>query len=291
MPEAPEVKLMTRSMSQLVNQTIVEAKILNGKYLNKSIPNWDKLLFPLTIKSVGSKGKLSYLLFTNGMAITIGFGMTGKIHFQPDNKNHIQLICQNGMIMCFDDYRRFGNWNVYLSEIELQKKLDQLGIDLLETLPEASVIIKTLRQYNRWNICKCLMNQEIFSGIGNYIKCESLYREKIDPLAKVCDLTDQMLVGLLTTCHLFALQSYQLQLDGDIEYRKATSQTGDILFHVYGRTIDPYGNQVKKIKTPDGRMTSYVPKLQTLPENYLFIDDLIENDLDSNMIIENDILN
>jgi formamidopyrimidine-DNA glycosylase len=273
MPEAPEVKLLSETIEKgILNKTVREAKILNGKYLEKmSIPNWKALQesLPLKVSRVGCKGKLAYLTFEpkggQSMSIGIGFGMTGTVHFQPNpDRDHIQLICTDGTVMCYEDYRRFGNWAVYPTEQDLSTKLDSLGIDLLGPLPSDETVLKTFRSKNGWNICKCLMEQSLFSGVGNYIKSESLYRHAINPLSRVRGLSDGELIDLFKTCRDIAQEAYQLQGSSFISYRN-NGEKGKYqeLFLIYGKTKDPEGRPVKKLATPDGRNTSYVPSHQT----------------------------
>ena len=47
-----------------------------------------------------------------------------------------------------------------------------------------------MRQHNNKNITKALMDQSIFAGIGNYIKAESLWLSKINPLKDVKQISD-----------------------------------------------------------------------------------------------------
>lgn len=268
MPEGPEVKLLSETISKgLLLKKIQQVKIWGGKYAeSKQIPNLSQLIesLPLNVMEIGCKGKFVHIKLENEMSIGIHFGMTGTVHYQPNPKTQIQLICQDQTTLCYDDQRRFGNWHVFINIKELNTKLSKIGHDILTELPIDSEIVRKFRLKNNWNICKFLMDQSFFSGIGNYIKSESLYQQSIHPLAIIQNLTDSELIQLYKTCHQIATKSYQLQGSTFISYRN-NGESGKYqqLFQIYGKKLDPDNNPVKKIKTPDNRMTSYVVIRQT----------------------------
>ena len=280
MPEAPEVKLIVDQLSPLLSkQTIVKATILNGKYLSKfQIPHWNHFLhsLPNQIVSFQCHGKFLWIQLANGFAIGIGLGMSGRLHLTPTPHNHIQLELDNGLTVCFDDQRRFGNWAIHLTPASLQTKINQLGISLLHsTSDELQLAVQKLYpNHLSKNICVFLMSQDLIAGIGNYLVSESLYQMTIHPLCKVSHLTVNQLIELIQVVQAIALQSYQVQSEFGATYRntqqttRSPSKYRDV-FQIYGKTMDPLGNPVRKIKTPNGRNTSYV--VETLP----IIDDRI----------------
>ena len=279
MPEAPEVKLLIESISShIIGRQILAVQIISGKYLAKQkIVNWELLQssLPLKIIDIGTHGKFIYFRLDKDLAIGIGLGMVGTFQFTLNEKhNRLRLILDNGLTLYYDDYRNFGNWKVFTSWQQLDAKISELGLDLLSEYPLDPLEIKRIHsQYNRQNICKVLMNQELFSGIGNYIKTEALYHEKIHPLVNVGDLTTEQFTKLIFAAKKFARESYDYQKIESIGYRGPERKN---LFSIYGKTTDPNGHLVVKIHTPDNRTTSYVPAVQILPVSYSDNDLILE---------------
>ena len=278
MPESPEVKLLTETIRQhLIGHQIVGAQIINGKYLTKQkVPNWELFTsnLPLTILEIGSHGKFIYFRLDRGLSIGIGLGMVGTFNFMvSDKQNKIRLQLDNGQTLCYDDYRNFGNWVVFANQTELDAKLRKLGPNILSDQPlDLQTVQAIYSRYNGQNICKVIMAQDIISGIGVYIKSEALYREKVNPMATLGSLGLEKFLSILQTARQFAIESYNLQRDSGISYRGYAVSSGDkdympiskskTLFLVYEQKYDPNGFLVQKIKTPDGRNTSYVPQIQ-----------------------------
>lgn len=273
MPEGPEVKLLVETIRpNVVGRKIIRANIVSGKYLTKhKITNWEFLLskLPLTILELGCHGKFIYFKLDEGISCGIGLGLVGTFKFTHNEKhNRIQLVLDDGQTLYYDDFRNFGNWTVYQSQSELDYKLNHLGVDIMSLGPESqSEIHRIYTQYRDHNICKILMNQEILSGIGVYLKSEALNNQKIYPLANIGDLTFEQFNSLLFAARQIAILSYNYQKNKGIDYRSNKTENSDKrerLFRVYDQKTCPEGFAVVKTETPDNRMTSWIPQTQTI---------------------------
>jgi DNA-formamidopyrimidine glycosylase len=171
-------------------------------------------------------------------------------------------------IFYYHDVRRFGHWD-YMERVDLTKKLQSLGSDILqETLP-SDMIIKNFRKHNKMNVCKCLMDQRTLAGIGAYIKSEILYMAKINPYSSIKDLSDIDLTNLYYAAKDIAKRAYEA---GGASLYTYTGINGDKTdfkntLQVYGKLTDPHGNSVEKISdadSPDKRATHWVPNIQTI---------------------------
>ena len=75
--------------------------------------------------------------------------------------------------------------------------MDALGPDVLsEEVLAKPDLIERFRKRNQINICKVLMDQKTISGVGNYICSEALYQSRINPYARVINLSDTDIVNL-----------------------------------------------------------------------------------------------
>ena len=115
-----------------------------------------------------------------------------------------------------------------------------------------------------WNICKAIMCQKIISGVGNYLKSESLYRAKISPFKKISELTSEELHNLYQAIRVKIVGSFN---EGGVSvrhFKDIEDKSGQYQFRleVYNRDRDPLGNKVLRAVTPDQRSTYYVPTIQ-----------------------------
>lgn len=270
MPEGPEVKLLTDSIIKgISNKNIIKIDVLNGKYLKKPIKNLIQLneLLPLKVVNVSCRGKMSWIELGDNKFITIHYGMTGTIHFYHDQlRSNVQFIMDDGTIMCYDDVRNFGNIKIYLDRDSFNSELKLIGFDILLPNPfNKSIIVNIRSKYNNKTICDVLMNQAIWSGVGNYIKTEVLYKTRVHPLSLLKNILDSKLRELIEAAHDLASESYSMQGSTFLSY-KNNDKSGNFqkLFKIYGKKKDTENNIVFKLDTTDGRKTSYVPIVQSI---------------------------
>jgi formamidopyrimidine-DNA glycosylase len=120
------------------------------------------------------------------------------------------------------------------------------------------------KHYNK-PICEALMNQGVFAGVGNYIKCEVLYRTRISPHRLVGDLKTFEFSMLHRTLHDIMKASYRQGGASIRNYQRVDGEKGEFVFEfeVYAQKTDPHGNEVTRELTTDGRTTHWVPSLQS----------------------------
>ena len=204
MPELPEIEIVKRSLFKKINK----AKILNVKINNKNlrykIPHkFSKKLINEKILKISRRSK--YLIFHFKKKLLLAhLGMSGKIlltrssdsavfktSFYYDfnilpKHNHVYFKLNNGLILIYNDVRRFGFFKLYyntkLNEIIFLKKLG------LEPLSKKFNIkyFKKLTLNKKKNVKNLLMDQTFISGLGNIYVNEVLFMSKIHPL-RTCD--------------------------------------------------------------------------------------------------------
>jgi formamidopyrimidine-DNA glycosylase len=204
-------------------------------------------------------------------------------------KNSNTIICAAEAQLWFDDSRGFGDLTVtdWAGAVD---KLTTLGPDLLATahpftdlhpiiqsiLPQTFFQKATLELFHReirsprrnnMPLCRFLMNQNYFAGIGNYLKSEILYRARINPFVFLGELSDHQISTLFPMVLRTISHAYQSGglthgnfLDPDME-------KGTFPVYIYKREgqLDPNGYTIRfvnKSESPDGRGTYYVPELQ-----------------------------
>lgn len=199
------------------------------------------------------------------------------------------LLDMSDTVIWYDDTQSQGNFTI-TTWSDAVEKMKEIGPDLLATsspfrdihpavqpsLPQfffervtLELFSDGLREPRRSQIalCKFLMEQKYFSGIGNYLKSEILYRARLNPFRLVSTLTDDEISRLYGNCLTTIQQAYQSGglthgtfLDPDME-------KGTFPVFVYKRAgeKDPHGFTIvfiPKDQSPDKRGTYYVPELQ-----------------------------
>jgi len=266
-PEGPEVKrIVDRLQEELAGQTLTSIKILGGRYEKHGAPQgYEEFVvnLPAKITDVQCKGKFIFMRFSNGFSMWNTLGMSG---FWSENKHkhaRFSLGTSNKQVY-FCDTRNFGTLKFVKSRKQLIEKLDSLGPDMLSEEVSDSLFLSRLRKKNSKTIVEALMDQKIISGVGNYLKSESLYLAGISPHKKVEELTDEKLEVLNKAIQSTIRSSYisggatiHTFLDYDGKEGKYSRR-----FAVYNQKRDIENHIVLRETTKDGRTTFWVPEKQ-----------------------------
>ncbi|MGZ4077664.1 MAG: endonuclease, partial [Bacteroidia bacterium] len=73
----------------------------------------------------------------------------------------------------------------------------------------AAMVIKKLKEEKKMQVCDALLDQEIFSGVGNIIKNEVLFRIKVHPASVVALLPPKKLKELVKEGHDYSWDFYE----------------------------------------------------------------------------------
>ncbi len=289
MPEGPEVRKITESLN----------RILKGKTLLKI--SWDSKLkpksqkdiirysetmnnFPLNIEGVICKGKQIFFIFFDNVSnsryyLNSTLGMSGT--WRPEKQKHsnfwlsigccIKTVGINGTPLTinviekriyYNDPRHFGNLRL-LNQVEFEHKWNSIGNDLLtENITKEQWVLKA-RTKPKWQICKFLMEQSLFSGMGNYVKAETLYAARVRPDRLISDISDDVLDLIRIKAITIIRNSYR---NGGVSIKDYVNVNGNkgkynFLLKVYMKLTDSYGNPVHKNKYKDGRTSHWVPNI------------------------------
>ncbi len=284
MPEGPEVKLSSDLIRPLVIGKQVRKINLGGssRYASTAPEGWKEfhasfreedvvnIVNECKVTDVQVKGKFMYWTFSNGWYMFSTFGMSGQ--WSPKVGKHmcleIQLIDYSTKELSsvyFNDPRHFGTVKFTNSKRELDKKLEELGWD-----PLAMPLDKNLRwltfQLSKTSksIAEVLMDQSVFSGVGNYIRAEALYLAKLSPWRQANKLSQDEIKLLGQSIVDVMQESYQHQGATIHTYKTVYGEEGkySTLFKVYGQAQDPMGRKIIKQPTPDKRTIHWCPEIQ-----------------------------
>lgn len=299
MPEGPEVRTYANNLQLLLSGTVLrDVQIVAGPHQQfaKDVSKCLKPIFKdknafIRFRNVKCKGKFIYfeliLYKLEGSEFVVKgikfignhFGMTG--HWRKDEGEHTMVKFaytpyetyrkiihgqENDQLhfIYFDDMRHFGKFYL-LTSAQLTEKLNQLGPDVLSDEFTESVFQNIIHEHAVQNkmIGNVIVDQHVFSGIGNYLRADILYTAQINPRCKVKNINENQLKALYRAMKAIPLKAYQEQgttlrtYRADMEYQ----EPGGYDPLIYGKKFDPLGNPVETMNL-GGRTMHWVPNIQ-----------------------------
>ena len=255
MPEGPEIKKAVDFLNNYFeNCNIIKSfEILDGRYIKKKAPdNWEALSFPLEIKKAECKGKFIYIK-TQDPNITIWntFGLSGGWRRSKTKYCKFKITLDNNETLFYNDKLGYGTLKVCISNQELNKKLNSLGLDILDQNNTDKNFIDLVRKKTKRKdkeIGLILMDQKIACGCGNYIRADTLYLAKINPFRLTESITDVELSLIWNSLQKTAFFNYNIKLGMDQNILKNNDL--DLLTKaiIYSSNYDKNKNQVEKKK-------------------------------------------
>jgi endonuclease-8 len=243
MPEGPSIVILKEKMNYLKNKIVSEAS--GYAEIDMEALSHKKIL------DFKSWGKNFFICF-NDFTIRIHFGLFGSYQFHEPKKVNPKL----GL--------HFNNDDVYFYVCTVER-LDgpledtyDFSADVMSDEWDASKAIQKLEDFAEKQIADVLLDQDIFSGVGNIIKNEVLYRAGVHP---------ESLVGKIPIVKLKTIVKEARAYSFDfLKWRKVDQLTSN--FEVYTRKeTRSTGKQVIKKDTGKSKRSSYF----CLEEQKLFI--------------------
>jgi formamidopyrimidine-DNA glycosylase len=189
MPELPEVETIRLQLSRYLPIKIT--KVDTSDVVNSIAHTPLDQVASQIIEDIQRKGKMLIFILNDGSKILSHLGMTGswRIGDSPSEEKHTHIIFhgqhkKKKKYLCYVDPRRFGHLYHYPKE-QAEKKLSELGTDLLSPEFDLQYFSDALKKYPNRLIKVTLLDQKLFAGTGNYIASEVCARAYIRPDRKV----------------------------------------------------------------------------------------------------------
>jgi len=166
MPEGPSIVILKEKISYLKHKIVQEAS--GYADLDMSLIEHKKIL------DFKSWGKYFFICF-NDFTIQIHFGLFGSYQFHEPKKVNPKIALH------------FNDDSVYFyvcTVKRIDEPLDELydwSADVMNDKWDSGKTLVKLKAAKDKNIGDVLLDQQIFSGVGNIIKNEVLYRCKVHP--------------------------------------------------------------------------------------------------------------
>ncbi|GAC1417315.1 MAG: endonuclease [Flavisolibacter sp.] len=228
MPEGPSIVLAKEEieifkgmkvLTLLGNSKIDKERMVNKKLLD--VKTWGKHL----------------LLCFKGFSVRIHFLLFGKymINSQKEYVPKLSLKFKKGQL------------NFYACAIKiLDQPLDEIydwGADVLSQRWDAKAAKKKLRGMPEMLVTDALLDQNIFSGVGNIIKNEVLYRIRVHPKSQVGDLPLKKLNEMMKEARNYSFdflnwkREFTLKKHWLVHTKKTCSRDGSKIYKEYlGKT-------------------------------------------------------
>lgn len=194
MPEGPSIVILREELQRFEGKQVISvsgnAKIDLARIHNLKI---------LALKSWGKH----FLICFGGFYLRIHFLMFGtyRINEKRDFAPRLNLIFKK-------DFVNFYSCSVKMMEGDANDvynwETDVMSDEWNPKLAEAS-----LKKIKKTMVCDAILNQDIFSGAGNIIKNEVLFRIKVHPETLLENLTPKKLKQLVKETRQYSLDFYK----------------------------------------------------------------------------------
>jgi endonuclease-8 len=169
------------------------------------------------VDAVEAQGKNLLIRFDGGLELRTHLRMNGSWHRyrpgerwrRPPARARLVLEVDGAVAVCFDA----PVVELFETRAEVvHPALSRLGPDLLDPDFDAEEAVRRLRHPDRrsMSISAALLDQRALAGIGNIWRNETLWAERVDPLAVVADLDDATLRRLVDTARRLMVDSARL---------------------------------------------------------------------------------
>lgn len=193
MPEGPSIVILKEQAAAFWGKKVLRVSgntsIDISRLLNKRI------------RALRSWGKHFLIDFEGGPALKVHLLMFGSYRINERKESPARLS------LGFSDGHEL---NFYTCSVRyLEEPLEQLydwGADVMSEEWDAVAARKKLRSMPSTLVCDALLDQNVFSGVGNIIKNEVLFRIRVHPLCAVGALPARKLRALVEQARVYSFE-------------------------------------------------------------------------------------
>lgn len=204
MPELPDVEgfkkvLVKNALRKTIEEIVVEdARILGGA----SARTFAARLRGAKLMAARRHGKYLMASIDRGGWLVLHFGMSGALHFIPRNAEdlpftRVRIDFVNDGALAYTNKRMIGRVSL-VSDADDFVAQEKLGPDALDPKLDFQAFRTSVTAIKR-SAKSTLMDQHVIAGIGNIFSDEILFQARIDPSARMNELSAGQLEGLFLT--------------------------------------------------------------------------------------------
>lgn len=235
MPEGPSIFLMKEDLQKFADKKVIDA---DGSAISNK-----KIIINQTLKEIKTFGKLTFLVFEK-FSFRIHLLMFGS--YSLSEKEHIRKSLRLHM--------KFKSGEIFFYTCSV-KVIDNEQLNTIDW--EADVMSADWNPEKAKNkmlkdpemmICDALMNQDIFSGVGNIIKNEVLFRAGLHPESKTGKIPSDKLKEIIEEAKNYSFDFLKWKRINQLKRH----------FIIYHKDICPKcSGKVTKKDTGKGKRTSF----------------------------------
>ncbi len=192
MPEGPSIVILKEAILPFVGQ-----KVLNVRGNSKA---GIERINGTVITKIRSFGKQLLITLDSDITIRIHFMLYGSysINERKDRIERLGLDMEMGEI-------NFYACSVRFLEGDISKMYDWKA-DVMNDKWSAAAVRKKLQNLKDELACDALLNQDVFAGVGNIIKNEVLFRQKIQPESLIGNIPQRRLNAMIKDARDYSFQ-------------------------------------------------------------------------------------
>lgn len=191
MPEGPSIVILKEAVQQFTGQEVLSvsgnSKIDMDRLKNKNV---------IAFKSWGKHFLICFEDFTLKIHLLM-FG-TYRINERKDSTPRLSLVFSNGELNLYTCSIKFLEGNVNLHY--------DWTADVMNENWDPELARKKLQNIPSQMICDAVLDQDIFSGVGNIIKNEVLYRTFVHPESLTGKIPPNLLDIIIDECSIYSFQ-------------------------------------------------------------------------------------
>lgn len=252
MPELPEVETVRQGLVPAIVGKIIKQAIIRRPDLRWPFPpDMQKRLEGRRVEQIDRRSK--YLLFRldSQDVWLVHLGMSGRFSFQggtlgqfahatggDPKHDHVTLLMDDGVVLNFNDPRRFGAMDIIEAGQESDHKLlCVLGPEPLGNGFNPELLAQSLAMRGS-AIKSALLDQKLVAGLGNIYVCEALHRAYIAPNRRCNEIRGSEVLALYHAIIEVLKEAIAAGGSSLRDYRQADGRLGYFQhgFQVYGRS-------------------------------------------------------
>lgn len=199
MPELPEVEAVRRMLERATRGARIERVELRRPDLRRPFPaGFASRLTGQTITSISRRGKYLLAALSSGDILLVHLGMSGAFRAErpraaarrasaSDPHDHVVFVLSSGMVVTFNDPRRFGVMDLIRAEEE-HEALRGMGPEPLDEAFDAMVLARACAG-KRVALKLLLLDQRVIAGVGNIYASDALHHAGLSPRRRASTIT------------------------------------------------------------------------------------------------------
>lgn len=196
--EGPSIHILSEELQVFIGQTIIEA------YGNAAFDK--EPLRHQVVQEIYPFGK-RLMIQLEHYVIIIHFLMYGSYRIQEERigfSPRLALITHNNSLY-------FYNCSIKCVQDPAYKNNLELELDILSPFWDLEKTVAAMRMNSTSTIDDVLLDQDIFTGVGNIIKNETLFLSHVKPSTAIENLSDAKLREIALTARLFSQKFLELR--------------------------------------------------------------------------------